>query len=93
MIFLRALLGSVAMEETWEYMQKNPLSLPQKTLFIGFAETATALGHSVFASFAENAEYIHTTRENIEGISNVLHFAEEQSCHRASLLCPKYRFI
>lgn len=77
--FSQALLDSVAMEQTWEYMQQNPLPLEQKTLFIGFAETATALGHSVFASFAGNAQYIHTTRENIEGISNVLHFAEEHS--------------
>lgn len=77
--FTQAFVSSVAMEETWEYMRHNPLPLAEKTLFIGFAETATALGHSVFASFADKAHYIHTTRENIEDISNVLHFAEEHS--------------
>ena len=77
--FSQAFLEPVTMKKTWEYMRQNPLPLRDKTLFIGFAETATALGHSVFASFAENAHYIHTTRENIKGIADVLHFAEEHS--------------
>lgn len=75
----QAFLDEEVMKKTWEYMQRNPLPLLQKTIFIGFAETATALGHSVFSAFATNAHYIHTTREQIMGIDNVLQFAEEHS--------------
>lgn len=39
------------------------VKLDETTLFIGFAETATALGHAVFNTFQSNAIYIHTTRE------------------------------
>jgi len=77
--FAQALVNQAVMEKTWEYISHNPLPLQEKTLFIGFAETATALGHGMFSCFAENAQYIHTTRENILGIENVLNFAEEHS--------------
>jgi len=77
--FAQALVTPVAREQTWDYMSQQRLPLPSKTLFIGFAETATALGHGMFSCFAENAQYIHTTRENILGIDNVLHFVEEHS--------------
>ncbi|WP_378951191.1 phosphoribosyltransferase [Pelosinus sp. sgz500959] len=77
--FAQAFVHQETLEKTWSYTRENLLSLPEKTLFIGFAETATALGHSVFSSFSENASYIHTTRENILGIDNVLNFAEEHS--------------
>jgi len=77
--FAQALVLPVAMEKTWDYISHNPLPLRSKTLFIGFAETATALGHSMFSCFRENAQYIHTTRENILGIDQVLHFNEEHS--------------
>lgn len=77
--FTQSFANPEVMKKTWEYMQQNPLPLPKKTLFIGFAETATALGHSVFAAFAGNAQYIHTTREQIVGINNILNFSEEHS--------------
>jgi uracil phosphoribosyltransferase len=77
--FSQAFTDSTVMTTTWGYVKENPLSLQEKTLFIGFAETATALGHSVFSCFAEKAKYIHTTREKILGIENVLNFAEEHS--------------
>jgi len=77
--FSEALSNSAVMAATWEYICQNPLPLPEKTLFIGFAETATALGHGVFSCFAENATYIHTTRENIIGITDILNFTEEHS--------------
>jgi hypothetical protein len=38
----------------------------EKTLVIGFAETATGLGHGVSASFEENVFYLQTSRENIQ---------------------------
>jgi orotate phosphoribosyltransferase len=77
--FSVALTTGTAMAATWEYIRQNPLPLPEKTLFIGFAETATALGHGVFSCFAENAKYIHTTRENVLGIADILNFTEEHS--------------
>lgn len=53
-------------------------TLPEKTVFIGMAETATGLGHAVFHHFDE-AAYIHTTRENIVGASPAFVFEEEHS--------------
>ena len=52
-------------EETFHYQYP----LPEEVLFIGFAETATALGHSMFQCF-QNAKYVHTTR-NRYPISNL----------------------
>jgi len=57
---------------------KNPIKLAHKTLFIGFAETATGLAQAVFNSFS-NATYIHTTREDIKNIPVSLLFKEEHS--------------
>lgn len=54
------------------------VELPKKTVFIGMAETATGLGHSVFQHF-ENAFYIHTTREHIIGSTPSFVFEEEHS--------------
>lgn len=53
-------------------------ALPEKTVFIGMAETATGLGHAVFHHFDE-AAYIHTTREEIIGESPAFVFEEEHS--------------
>jgi hypoxanthine-guanine phosphoribosyltransferase len=53
-------------------------ALSEPTLFIGFAETATGLGHAVFSAFS-NAHYIHTTREEITTIPSVFDFKEEHS--------------
>ena len=53
-------------------------NLPKKTVFIGFAETATGLGHAVFHHF-ENAHYIHTTREEILHMEPSFYFEEEHS--------------
>ncbi len=52
--------------------------LPEKTLVIGFAETATALGHIVFNAF-DNARYVHTTREVLEDFDDPIVFEEEHS--------------
>ncbi len=54
------------------------VALPEKTVFIGMAETATGLGHSVFQHF-EDAFYIHTTRENINELVPSFVFEEEHS--------------
>lgn len=52
--------------------------LPQQTLFIGFAETATGLGHAVFSAF-DNASYLHTTRDNIPLLPAEIDFNETHS--------------
>jgi hypothetical protein len=56
----------------------SPIKLARKTLFIGFAETATGLAQSIFENFT-NAAYIHTTREKITSIEPALFFKEEHS--------------
>ncbi|MDN3016796.1 phosphoribosyltransferase family protein [Paenibacillus sp. BSR1-1] len=54
-------------------------------IVIGFAETATALGHAFFSCF-QNADYFHTTREEIENQTPGITFEEEHS-HATSHRC------
>ncbi|EJV77113.1 phosphoribosyltransferase family protein [Bacillus cereus] len=68
-------------EEVFHYQYP----LQEEVLFIGFAETATALGHSMFQCF-KNAKYVHTTRESIPGLEPVITFEEEHS-HATSHRC------
>jgi hypothetical protein len=75
---INALNGEKLTKENLEILFNHTFLLPTKTLFIGFAETATALGHSVFNCFA-NANYLHTTREDVNGISSIINFEEEHS--------------
>lgn len=60
-------------------------TLAEQTLFIGFAETATALGHAVFENF-KNASFFHTTREMVTGMDSIINFEEEHS-HATSHRC------
>ena len=73
-------------EEAYHELIGAKLVLPEPVVFIGFAETATALGHSMYQLFAENASYIHTTRENIPDLESVINFEEEHS-HAVDHLC------
>lgn len=66
-------------EQLLESIRSKPIGLPQPTTFIGFAETATALGHAVFSTFENNAKYIHTTREQINERISIIDFEEEHS--------------
>lgn len=59
-------------------LQRALIALPEETLFIGFAETATALGHAVFSIF-NHAHYLHTTRETIPLMVSELNFTEDHS--------------
>jgi len=52
---------------------------------IGFAETATALGHAFFDCF-QRAAFFHTTREEIAGHDAMITFEEEHS-HATSHRC------
>lgn len=67
--------GFAILDTIWEH----PISLPDKHLIIGFAETATALGHAFFRACDDQASYIHTTRENICGMEPIIRFEEEHS--------------
>ncbi|PLS19732.1 hypothetical protein CVD28_04790 [Bacillus sp. M6-12] len=60
-------------------------SLSEKVLFLGFAETATGIGHAVFSAF-DNAHYVHTTREEFSDKKSVFDFQEEHS-HATDHLC------
>ncbi|QUL57969.1 phosphoribosyltransferase family protein [Paenibacillus tritici] len=73
-------------EEAYHALLAARLVLPQPALFIGFAETATALGHSMYHVFAGGASYIHTTRENIPELESVVTFEEEHS-HAVDHFC------
>jgi orotate phosphoribosyltransferase len=63
----------------YEQMKSSKMKLAEKTLFIGFAETATALGHSMFDMFEGQASYLHTTRESIGYMASCIDFEEEHS--------------
>ncbi|MBK3493288.1 phosphoribosyltransferase family protein [Viridibacillus sp. YIM B01967] len=75
----RAMNREVDLQETVQLVAKQPVQLPDETLFIGFAETATALGHAVFRYFDSNATYIHTTRESVNELQPIICFEEEHS--------------
>ena len=66
------------LRRTYELLNQEPLHLNQEPIVIGFAETATALGHAVFDCFAKGY-YIHTTRENVSGLDPEFNFKEEHS--------------
>ncbi|KNY30424.1 phosphoribosyltransferase family protein [Pseudobacteroides cellulosolvens] len=75
----------------WKELIENPISLDGNILFLAFAETATALGHSIFSCF-DNASFIHTTREDIANFDNKIVFEEEHShatSHRVYPVNPK----
>ncbi|WP_258309299.1 phosphoribosyltransferase family protein [Cytobacillus oceanisediminis] len=57
----------------------------ERPVIIGFAETATALGHAFFQSF-KKADFFHTTREQLVDKDPVITFEEEHS-HATSHRC------
>lgn len=67
----------------WEEIAFIPNEL--EPIIIGFAETATALGHAFFDCF-HKADFFHTTREVVEERNPVLAFEEEHS-HATSHRC------
>ncbi|MGX9292581.1 phosphoribosyltransferase family protein [Bacillus sp. A015] len=71
--------------EAYEALKKEKLSAGKQPIVIGFAETATALGHGVY-DVIEGASYIHTTREQLLDLDPALVFEEEHS-HATDQLC------
>lgn len=69
----------------YETLKKEKLSAGNEPVVIGFAETATALGHGVY-DVIEGASYIHTTREQLLDLDPSLVFEEEHS-HATDQLC------
>ncbi|GAB6087425.1 phosphoribosyltransferase [Alkaliphilus crotonatoxidans] len=61
------------------HLSEQSLSLPEPMTFIGFAETATALGYGMFDSFAGDSAFIHTTREELPDLRDRIIFSEEHS--------------
>ncbi|MCA0992703.1 phosphoribosyltransferase family protein [Alkalihalobacillus hwajinpoensis] len=78
-------------QKAYELLQKNSLALLEAPIVIGFAETATALGHGVFDCF-QQGYYIHTTRENIGDLVPEFNFKEEHS-HAVDQRCYANRSI
>lgn len=79
---LERLLGywqDMPSETAFYDMIHTKYKLNQSILFIGFAETATGLGHGVFSRFDGRSAYLHTTRANLVEESPDLVFKEEHS--------------
>ena len=73
------LLINKRLGELYKREVEDKINIDEKTLFIGFAETATGLGHSVYENFTGKISYIHTTRESLKDIDLSLDFQEEHS--------------
>jgi len=69
-----------------EEIDRGAPDLSKPTLFIGFAETATGLGHAMYEAFAGNAGFVHTTRDSIVELQSCFAFEEEHS-HATSHRC------
>ena len=82
---------SEEIKRAYELLQVSPLTLQEPQIVIGFAETATALGHAVFDCF-QKGYYIHTTRENVSDLMPELNFKEEHS-HAVDQRCYANRSI
>ncbi len=67
-------------------IRQHKLTVKEPLLFIGFAETATALGHSMYDMFDGPVRYLHTTREMLTSREPVISFEEEHS-HATSHRC------
>ena len=59
--------------------EKIAAAYPETRLVIGFAETATAVGAAAAGCISDDCVYIHTTREDIDGVDNWTEFLEEHS--------------
>ena len=81
------LLESEKIDDTiYKQLREKKVQIDRKTLLIGFAETATGLGHSMFSSLEGDVSYIHTTRESI--ISETPSFTfEEVHSHATGHQC------
>lgn len=92
-LLAQSLKGEKDVEAIYESVKIRRVNLPAPTLILGFAETATGLGHAVFEGFGKNAQYIHTTREDLVDLTSSFQFEEEHShatSHRCYGMSPDY---
>lgn len=78
-IIAKSIKEKTIKSEEYFKLDEIKIELKENTLFLGFAETATALAHSVFDGFKGNASYIHTTRDKLIDLESFLQFDEEHS--------------
>ncbi len=86
-------LFNACRELTTQYKEQHQLSndlngrivCTQKTLVIGFAETATAMGHAVYDCLSGDVQYVHTTRDKQDNSAFAFEFQEEH-CHATEQL-------
>ncbi|OCT16782.1 hypothetical protein A8709_08360 [Paenibacillus pectinilyticus] len=76
---IEGLIDPEKAEGAYLAIMSERLELKQPVAFIGFAETATAIGHAVYEAFGQGSRYLHTTREVIEESPTILQFEEEHS--------------
>lgn len=67
------------LQEVLSASRAQKLIPPTPLTIIGFAETATALGHGFFEKFAGDVQFVHTTREHLVEVAPVICFEEEHS--------------
>ncbi|WHX98997.1 phosphoribosyltransferase family protein [Neobacillus sp. DY30] len=79
-----SLVKSFGQKET-DFQSVSFIPKSVNPVVIGFAETATSLGHAFFDCF-EEAEYFHTTREVLDHLTPCITFEEEHS-HATSHRC------
>lgn len=70
---------TIKMFDKLVYKVKNSLPVDSKTLVIGFAETATAIGNYVANHYTGCKYYLQTTREHIDDMEPIIEFKEEHS--------------
>jgi hypothetical protein len=83
---IQGLIDPTMAKAAYEEIMSTKLKISNPIQFIGFAETATAIGHAVYQAFLAPASYIHTSREQIVEMDSSLNFEEEHS-HAASHRC------
>lgn len=69
-------LSSLWLEESYS---DGSLKSDESILVIGFAETATAMGHHFFSNIKGNVYYLHSTRDKIEGLDPLFSVNENHS--------------
>lgn len=65
---------------------RSSISFSEKVVVVGFAETATAIGHYIASSLENCISYMQTTREHIPDVVPLLEFQEEHSHATEQLL-------
>lgn len=94
----KEMLISMFLKDHPSYCSHPFISKNITPIIIGFAETATALGHSFFDCF-QVGNYFHTTREEIPGETPAITFEEEHShatahrCYIPSEIIDNHREI